>query len=277
MLESHDTRRLSSATPDGLPWTRILLVGAMIVVLVGTGAFFYVKSKEVSTDPLTLCPRSRPPTEVTVVLLDASDEFSEPQRLEVRNLLQRLRDEIPQFGLVEVYPVDRLGKRLTEPLIHLCNPGNGKEVNPIYQNPEFAQRKWQRFADTLSKAIDEQISASDALTSPIFEAIQATAIRTFDRPEFDGIPKRLVIISDLLQNVPGELSMYDAVPSFSAFRRTPYFSRIRSDLTGVSVIVYYLVRSNVRVQGRAHIAFWDDYFRAQGAALEEVTSVFGDR
>jgi hypothetical protein len=72
----------------------------------------------------------------------------------------------------------------------------------------------------------------------IFEAVQATALRTFGRPEYDGWTKRLVIVSDLLQNLPGRLNMYQRVPSFggSAGRRTsPGHVRI---FRGVDPAVY---------------------------------------
>jgi hypothetical protein len=114
-------------------------------------------------------------------------------------------------------------------------------------------------------------------TSPIFEAIQATALRTFGKPEYDGLPKHLVIVSDLMQNLPGGLSMYREVPAFEKFKNTSYFSRIRGELKGVSVIIVYLVRSNAPKQSPDHLGFWRDYFRFQGATIESVDRVFGDK
>jgi hypothetical protein len=71
--------------------------------------------------------------------------------------------------------------------------------------------------------------------------------------------------------------MYQGVPPFESFKKTPYFSRVRSDLEGVSVLVFYLVRPGVAEQDRRHIAFWDSYFQAQGADMEPVEKVFGDK
>jgi hypothetical protein len=252
---------------------------AIALILIGIGAALALKGRAaaVPTDPTTLCPTKRSPAEVLAVLLDVSDKFSEPQRLQIQNHLARVRDSIPRFGLVEVYTVDRLRRRLTEPVSHLCNPGTGADLNRIYQNPELAKKKWEGFATKLTTDIDRQISAPALATSPIFEAIQATALRTFGQPKYDGLPKRLVIVSDLLQNVPGGLNMYQGVPSFQSFETTPYFSRVRTDLQDVSVLVYYLVRPTVPEQDRRHIAFWDGYFQSQGATLESVEKVFGDK
>jgi hypothetical protein len=258
---------------------RIAGATAVAVVLIAGGATLAIKGRAaaVTTNPTTLCPTQRPPSEITVILLDVSDRFSEPQRLQIQNQLSRLRDSIPRFGLVEVYTVDRLRRRVTEPVSHLCNPGTGADLSKIYQNPQLAKKKWDGFAAKLRADINHQIEAPAHATSPIFEAIQATALRTFGKPEYDGLPKHLVIVSDLLQHVPGGLSMYDGVPSFESFKNTPYFSRVRSDLEGVSVLVYYLVRPGVKEQDRKHIAFWDSYFQSQGADVESVDKVFGDK
>ena len=258
---------------------RIAAVGLFLVFLLGTGITFFVKGESglVPTDSVTLCPTKRPPSKIVVILLDVSDQFSEPQRLQIQNHLARVRDSIPRFGLVELYSVDRLGRRVTEHVTHLCNPGAGDDLSQIYQNPELARRKWQGFAKKLTSDIDQQMSAKRMGTSPIFEAIQATALRTFGKAEYDGLPKHLVIVSDLMQNVPGGLSMYRETPPFDKFKNTPYFSRIRGDLSGVSILIYYLVRSNAPKQSPEHLGFWRDYFRFQGAEIESVDRVFGDK
>jgi hypothetical protein len=258
---------------------RIAGAAVIALILIGAGVALSVKSQAIAvpTDAATLCPTKRPLSEVVVILLDVSDRFSDPQRIQIQNHLARLRDSVPRFGLVEVYTVDRLRRRLTEPVLHLCNPGTGADLSRVYQNPDLAKKRWEGFAGKLTADIDSQTSAAPMKTSPIFEAIQATAVRTFGKPEYDGLPKRLVIVSDLLQNVPGKLSMYAGVPSFEAFKTTPYFSRVRADLKDVSVQVYYLARGDVAEQNRAHLAFWKSYFKSQGAAVKSVDKVFGDK
>ncbi len=261
------------------PKARIAALGLFLVLLLTAGISLFVKSESgaVPTDKVTLCPTKRTPSEILVILLDVSDQFSEPQRLQIQNHLARIRDSIPRFGLVEVYTVDRLGRRVTKNVTHMCNPGAGDDLSQIYQNPALARKKWQGFAAKLTSSIDRQIRAPRLPTSPIFEATQATALRTFGKPEYDGLPKHLVIVSDLMQNVPGGLSMYEGVPAFEKFKSTPYFSRIRGDLKGVSVLIYYLVRSNAPKQSPEHLGFWRDYFRFQGATIESVDRVFGDK
>jgi hypothetical protein len=247
--------------------------------LLSAGIALYSKGQAlaVPTDRTSLCPTKQVLSQVTVILLDVSDDFSEPQKLQVANYLDRVRDSIPRFGLLELYTLDRAGGRVTEPVFHMCNPGSGADLNKLYQNPHLAKKAWQAFTHRVSEQLERQIAAPPSSTSPIFEAVQATALRTFGRPEFDRVPKRLVVVSDLLQNVPGGLSMYAAIPRFDSFQSSPYFSGVRSDLQGVSVSIYYLARAASNTQGRSHIDFWDSFFAAQGAAVESVQKVYGDR
>jgi hypothetical protein len=271
-------RRRSSGRSDAPRW-RIALYVLILTSLVTVGAWLAFKSNEVAveTDPTSLCPTRKAPTEVLAILLDPSEQFSEPARLQIQNELMRVRSRLPRFGLVEVYTVDRVEQRLPEPIIHLCNPGSGADLNRLYQNPDLARKTWNAFSGRVGAQIDKEMSGPDRSASPIFEAIQAVALRTFGRPEYDGVPKRLVLVSDLLQHVPGRLSMYATVPSFDSFRTAPYFADIRANLDGVSVEVLYLTRPTVATQGREHVRFWEEYFRSQGAVVESVEKIFGDK
>ena len=258
---------------------RIAAVALFLALLIGAGITFFVKSEEgvVPTDKATLCPTKRSPSEIVVILLDVSDQFSEPQRLQVQSHLARVRDSVPRFGLIEVYRVDKPGRRVTKHVTHMCNPGAGGDLSQIYQNPALAKKKWRAFAGKLTADINRLIASRRLKTSPIFEAVQSTALRTFGKPEYDGLPKHLVIVSDLMQNVPGGLTMYKGFPPFEKFKNTAYFSRVRGDLKGVSIRIYYLVRSNAPKQTPDHLGFWKDYFRFQGATIESVDKPHGDK
>ena len=254
-------------------------LGATLVVLTALlgGLYWKSESLKVEIDKVTLCPIKKSPAEALVVLLDVSDQLSEPQLIKIDNEVERLRDSLPRWGRIEIYVVARGGERLTVPVIQRCNPGTGKDMSKIYQNPDLAKKRWQAFAQELRDQIKVLMQLPDTGTSPIFESIQAVSLRTFDRPDMDGVPKRLVVVSDLMQNVPGSLSHYRGVPDFEEFAASPYFSRVRCDLDGVDVTLLYLRRSELSVQGTKHISFWAQYFEAQGATVHEVEPVFGDQ
>jgi hypothetical protein len=258
----------------------LVAAAAVMLALLGGGGWLYYESVElhVVTDRETLCPVDRPVAGLTVILLDASDTFSEGQLLQIKNALARLRDELPRFTLLEMYSLGTGNERLVKPVFHLCQPGTGAGLNELYQNPRLAQERWEKgFKDRLDAEMEQQLHVPDAPVSPIYEAIQSTALRSFGDPAYDHVPKRLILISDLLQNVPGKQSHYRGVPSFEEFRNSPYFAAVRSNLDGVQVDLIYLNRSDLHIQGINHIQFWDQFFAAQGATVHGVDRIYGDR
>lgn len=273
------TSRRRTAPSRGPSTVRLAALGAVFLTLLAGGFWLHWKSQAVSvpTHPVTLCPKDRTPSEVLAILLDVSDQLAEPQLLKIEHEVQRLRDSLPTWGLVETYVVARDGERLATAFISLCNPGDGSEMSRLYQNPEIARKRWEGFAEEFGRRLRAVMSLPDADSSPILESIQAVALRTFDRPELDGVRKRLVIVSDLMQHVPGAMSHYQGVPDFKTFERSDYYSQVRADLSGVDVTLLYLNRTAAPVQGTAHIAFWQQYFAAQGAVVQDVTRIFGDQ
>jgi hypothetical protein len=282
----NDRTSSSLRHPSGRRGPSVFAIGVAAVVLVALvgvaiGAYVLSRKSYVATDAATLCPVEEPPAEVVALILDMSDRLNEVQLLSVRNHLQRLLySELPRFAYVETYAVqDRVGV-VAEPVIGLCNPGKGDDLNRIYQNPELARQRWEQdFAGVLSAKLEALLAAPDSASSPIYEAIQAVAVRAFGKPSYDGRPKRLIVVSDLLQNVPGKGSggsHYRGVPAFEEFRSSPYFAAVRADLSEVRVHLFYMNRSDQRTQGSEHIRFWEDYFGAQGASVMTVERIFGD-
>lgn len=257
----------------------IVFLGAVLTALLVAGGLLYrlATGSFVPTDALTLCPTDEPVTRVVIVLLDTSDGLSEPQILAVRNELDSLMEALPRFALVETYVVDRLDKRVPTPVLHICSPGTGEGMSEIYQNPDLARQRWKAFRSQLDSELDALMRAPSSNTSAIFEAIQATALRTFDRIEHREVPKELVIVSDLLQNVPGKFSHYDGDVPFPVFAESPYFKDVRADLSKVSIRLIYLVRPRAPQKWPGHYRFWEDYFRAQGANVALVAPVYGER
>jgi hypothetical protein len=249
----------------------------LLLGIVGILIAYAVKSEVTRTpvDLVTLCPTDTPPTAVTVLLLDMSEGFTEAQALKIKNELEQIIATVPRFGLIEGYAVDRITSNVTTPVVHRCNPGTGEELNRLYQNPDLARTRWKKFSDDLNAELDRLMARPPSATSPIFEAVQATALRTFNLARHTGIPRRLVIVSDLLQNVPGKLSQYDGTLSFKEFKQSPYFAEVRADLSGVTVTALYLVRPRAPQPWPAHYKFWEEYFLLQGGTVERVEPVYG--
>jgi hypothetical protein len=265
----------SKRRQPGASSSTAVFLGAVLLFLVGLGVFLNVKGRgNVSVDEATLCPTNRAPSEVVAVLVDVSDEMTEAQVMAVGNSLDRVLSDIRPFGLIEAYRVGSIDRTVAEPLTHICNPGTGADLNPVYQNPRLAEERWRAFRQRLRADLDTLLRGSPSTTSAVFEAVQAVGLRTFGSPQYDGMPKRLVIVSDLLQNVQA-FSQYSDRRPFAEFRTTEYFSRVRVDLTGVDVLVLYLVRPSAPQSWPEHIHFWEQYLLAQGARIDRVEPIYG--
>lgn len=271
-------RNEGAAASDSAKWLIGAVVLAIGALLVG-GGWLYFKGNElrVAADAETLCRLDGGLPEATVVLLDLSSTLSDVQRLDLKNELARLRDKIPRFGRIEIFAVDDQAPRVLEPILKLCNPGRGEDMSEIYQNPQLALQRWERdFASTLNATIEKLLGTPEAATSPIFEAIQAVALQTFDDPTLDGVERRrLVLVSDLMQNVPGHLRMYDGIPSFEQFKSTAYYLDVKAELKNVDVTIFYLQRPSSPRLWTAQVEFWSQYFEAQGASVERVLPLSG--
>lgn len=269
-------RRQITSTGASISVKIVLLVGFLLVLIV-LMILLYVwgKGSYVKTDPESLCPTDRKPTEVDIILLDMTDEFTERQRLQVRNELEKLKEQIAPLGLIEVFAVDPVSEHVPIALLRMCKPVAGNAVNPLYQNPQMAQDRWNRFIVRLDTEMARLMRSPASKASPVFEAIQATALHSFNRSQFEKVQKRLVVVSDLLQNVHGKLSQYHESIPFSDFRRSPYFSEIRADLTGVEVVLFYLVRPRAPQKWPDHYRFWEEYFLDQGATVEQLVPIYG--
>jgi hypothetical protein len=250
-----------------------------ILVLGGGGLYLWWRARTNYTemDKETLCSVNAPPREIVSLILDVSDEFSESQQLAVINALTALQQTVPQFGRVDVYSVGRSPSQVIKPVLSICNPGDGATANELYENPQQVRKRWLEFSGRLRNEIVTLTASSGAPISPIMEAVQAAALRTFNDVNVAKVPRRLVVVSDLLQHVPGKFSQYDSVATFAEFKSSPYFSQVRADLSNVGVILLYLVRNGAPQKWPNHRVFWEEYFAAQGAHVDRLEPIFGDR
>lgn len=222
-------------------------------------------------DPKTLCPKHGDYPR-TAVLIDATDALGDSQLKTIREQLDALRDRLALHEWVGIFVLGEDNLVLPTPSVALCFPGDESSANPLYQNPRMVQSRFEReFRAPIDAAVEQLANLPPSATSPILEMIRAVALdRHFDAT----VGRRLVIVSDLLQNVP-DYSHYQSPADFQQWRQTPYAREfLQLSLLGVRVDVLYLKRVDLRArQTRGHVAFWESYFDAVGATVETLTPV----
>jgi hypothetical protein len=252
-------------------FSQALKILAIIGVFVAKS---YLGRRSVALDLSTLCPQKGAEA-LTVVVLDRSDPLDTAQKESLKNYILKLKKDLALHEEIAIYSVGNTDIELRKPVIDVCNPGTGVDASPLNANPALIHKRWEEeFSSKIDRALDQMLEPAPTPWSPIMETIQSVAISAFGR-EQGHIPKRLVFVSDMVQNTK-EFSQYSNTEPFAKFRTTAYFSKIACRLEDVDVTVLYLRRDNARrVQGKDHVVFWQDYFAAMNGRLKSVVRLEG--
>lgn len=255
-------------------WWGALLLGVVIIVAISIGVvYWYLQQYTVKLNPDTLCPKDGP-LALTVILVDRTDRLNTVQREAIRVRLDEVRAQTPRHGRIALFSIGPTEQELLRPEADLCNPGAVTEASQVYQNIRRVEQRWQTFNQRLAQAVETTVQSGEQPASPIMESIQSAALSTFARAT-PQMPKRLIVVSDLLQHSPA-LSLYQRLPRFADFKTTEGFRQLRAPLAGVEVEILYLRRPTARsIQSKALIEFWQQYVGENGGLLTRIVSVEG--
>lgn len=257
---------MAATREDWLGW--LLIGGCLLLVGSAFAAAAWLQAGKQEVDPETLCAVDGVSPAHVVFLIDKTDPLTERR---VETLTAELHEVRRALGIGERLSVFLIHDRVEaefSPLFSRCSPGRGAEANELYENPRMIQRAFDRaFGEPVERALAELVRATTAPRSPILEAIALIA----EWPPFrDAKGRRLVVVSDLLQNVR-ELSHYGQLPPFEELVQGDYLQRVLPDLEAVEVDLQMIERraggGRSVLQDVRHAAFWDGYFAAAGAQL----------
>ena len=252
----------------------VLIVTATMLAAGIIGWAVYTEQSTIAIDDETMCPLNTAPAEVTTVLVDASDLLSPVQVQGIRNEIEGYRNNVPRYGALEIYAVGQTQSEVLTPLFKACNPGGPNEISELTASVARETRKWREgFVDPLETALSNAMPNNEQTTSPIMESIQSVAVTAFGPTQRRDVFKRLVVISDMMQNT-GAFSNYKSM-DYEQFNKVAG-ERMMVNLKGVVVDVLYVRRaSTARWQGEEHVRFWQRFFADQGATLARVYSISG--
>lgn len=237
----------------------------LLVAGAGLGAIFglklYLQAQRTPIDPETLCPLAGGNAQVAI-LFDKTEPYNRIQQRFLTRFFRELEAELPVGARVSLFVVDADSPDRLGPVLSICNPGDGRDANALYENPARLQRRWrERFQAPLAAAIKDFMQPARSDRSPIMEMLQVIALTAFPAGT-DAVPKRLIVVSDMLQHTP-EWSHYRGQLDFRALQRSPYYQRVRTDLRGAEAQILYLRRDGAEaIQTKRHAYFWADYIES---------------
>ena len=261
-------------------------VGGIVLGLAAlglVGAMIGLSPEPLKLDDETLCPESGP-EKVTAIIVDTTNRVSPISRTDI---LERLEDLVAGSNTAEMmvaYETTTVGENSEgdenplPPLVTVCNPGDPDEASEWTQNPRLVQEQFDvRFRQPLERVFSSLLVLSEpAGRSPLMENVQAISVTVFARQDYADIPKRLILISDLLQH-SDNLSFYGRLPDYATFATSIGADALRTDLQGVDVEVMFIQRTQHRRFGdvRRLVDFWERWVSEQDGRLTRVSKIDG--
>ena len=240
----------------------VLIVVALAVLGGLASAAFFLRPPP--TDPQTLCRTDQPLAAHTIVLVDSTDRLEPRHRRKLRAVLAQERQHLSEYDRLTVMRLN--ARRPQEPavLFSKCLPLPPERTNPLFQNARMTQQQWdEEFQHALDTALRSAQAGGRGNTSPILAALRAIAAD----PDYDAATphRRLVIVSDMLENDPNGFSLYVSGANYAAWRTQTHAEP--ADLSNVDLRIVPLDRPNdAQHQTDALANFWPAYFDAANVA-----------
>ena len=176
-----------------------LLCFAGVAILGAVAAYAYLVTTRDVLDARN-CP-VKGPASLTVVLIDATDPFTPRQMEDIRQGVEGLVGTLKEHDELHIYTLRPDGSKIRTPDFDQCKP---KETgNQLIENTRQVAEKFEvEFKDKLEAALAAAVQPHPANESPILEALADIGVASFGSVPADT-PKRLAIVSDLLQNGSG--------------------------------------------------------------------------
>ena len=214
----------------------------------------------------------------TVILIDTSNALNEYQIASMFENIEALWRKLELDEWLGVFFVDGNDHSFPKPVIARCNPMGESKWDWVFDHPDRKRRKYEeKFKKPIRDALEQLLKKPEQRTSPIMEMVAAVA----RYHEFDDSTqkRRLIIVSDMLQNVPKYSQYGKPIVSheyYDNWKDSDYAQNVlqRGLLQGVDVEILYVKRKQAhRLQVQGHIEFWRRYFADLGGRLTRVTPI----
>lgn len=245
------------------------VLGLKIIGLTSCGltvlllAAFWLTHTRPRVDAESLCPLDLPHAQ-TAILIDKTDPLTEKQKDEVSNLIKSIQPRLDLYEQLSIFKLDDMASVSRLPVFSLCNPGQTAS-SALYQNPAMVEKRFhKKFGQVLEGLIPTLVEGQVSPVSPILEMIQTISRSREFSPQ--STKRTLIVISDLLQNVPAFSHYAKAIEPYGSYKASTYYATVSASLEGVHVEVYQVPRVGLQdKQQEALSLFWQSYFNDSGA------------
>jgi hypothetical protein len=215
-------------------------------------------------------------SQYNVYIVDVTSKLSPQQKGELINHFEKYINESPKNSWHELYIVDLVEDELLKPLLTLKSTFTLSESkNYLTSNPAKHKEFWlKNFVEPFKLHIEKTFNALGSSKSPILESIQSTAITCLNKPEAVNTPRRIILVSDLMQNTEG-MNFYQGIPPFENLIQNEYYRKTRTNLKGVSFEIWKLNDNLSQKDRNKLIELWSKIIDDQRAVMQPIITISG--
>lgn len=278
------------------PVSTWLMVGGIFAIVAFFGYIYITDTPPPKVDPRTLCPEESSQIPHLEVLLFERNRRTDSETkqfspispnvvLEIRREVESHLDTLPKYSLVEIYEVNYSSSEQFRPVARFCNPGDGSDLSELTGNPRLAKQRYrERFRDPFNRIVESMSAWSPDNRYGLVDSLGGIARLVLGNPEFDHASKSLIVVSDFVvpQNfiingkIPNSFSDVPTSVPLGSFDEFVGAGGLRFDFRGAEVrlIIQRVEYAYIPdIQGAPHISWWERFFDAQNATVEEVARV----
>lgn len=269
--QSADTKRVKKSNGNMLAIIIIAVVAVLFIGIMYT--YVSVSSKQIPRDKDTLC-RTDGKFDKHIILLDITGRYSLIQHKTIRQAIENEVNNLALDEQLQLYFITNDVKSGVKPLMEVCNPGKGENVDEFFGNPKMIKKKWEdKLYNPLNKILTEfDTNHKTADRSPIFETIQMINNQSI-KQSVDGTKKRFTIISDFIQHTDEYSFLRNKI---DRFWRSNYQHKIYTEFNDVDIQLLF-VRRNGREEylDKKYLDFWKKYFTESGSKNVTIKRIEG--
>jgi len=242
-----------------------IIIISVVVALIGLIVYTYiaVSSEIIPRDKETLC-RIDGKYNKHIILLDVTGSYSLIQHKTIRQAIENTVEDLAVDEQLQLHFITSSVSDVVQPLMKVCNPGQGEDVDALFGNANMIKKKWEdKLFGPLNDILTEFDSANTvAPKSPIFETIQMINNQSIKGSE-EGTKTRFTIISDFIQHSDDYSFFKNNVKNFW---KSNYQHKVYTELKNVDMELLF-VRRNGRENylGKTYLDFWKEYFTKSGS------------
>ena len=252
----------------------ILIISTVAVLFIGIiYAFVTVSSEQVPRDKENLC-RVDGNYNKHVIVLDITGRYSLIQHKTIR---QAIENEVKGLALdeqLQLYFITDSVVAGIKPLMEVCNPGKGENVDSFTGNKKIVIKKWE---EKLYKPLNKILSDFDAnptiaAKSPILETIQMINNLSLKK-SIEGTKTRFTIMSDFIQH-SDDYSFYRN--KIENFWTSAYQQKVYTKFDNVDINLMF-IRRNGREEYLTdrYLNFWKRFFTESGSKKVTIQRIEG--